>query len=187
MKWIVAFFRSSLITVILVTLIGFLLPTHYEVQREITLQAPSQTVWTTLTDLTTWPSWSLWSERFDPTIQYRYGEKRVGEGALQVWRGDRLGEGRISLVKARDGELSYEVSMETGEFNAQGNILVKEAEGKTQIVWVERGTFGENPLGRYLGLFMDPLYGPDLEKALGELDQVALGVKAPSNVEVARQ
>ena len=56
-------------------------------------------------DFQNWRAWSPW-ERLDPALKRSYDGPASGTGAKYAWIGNRnVGEGRMTIVDSRPGEL----------------------------------------------------------------------------------
>ena len=63
------------------------------------------------------------------------------------------------------------------DFGAQGKsksaIEFEPAAGGTKVTWTLDMDLGAGPVGRYFGLFLDGMIGPDYERGLGRLKTLA--------------
>lgn len=154
--------------------IGATRPRHFHVARRATISAPPTVVYAQLEDIRLWSQWNPF-QRSDPTIRVTYSGPRAGVGASYHFKGNRVGEGRMTLTETRPNE---RVSVQ-GEFirpiTATHRIdFVLEPDGKaTALTW---SITGEKPLvARALGLLcnMDEHIGAEFDKGLAHLKFVA--------------
>lgn len=160
--------------VLLLVVISFFLPSKVHVERKALVKAKPEVVYQLISNLPDWEKWSPW-HRIDPKIKLTYGEIKEGKGASYSWTSDHsnVGNGSTLIEAAKPFEyIKTEMDfMENGKASAE-YFLTKNPEG-TEVRWTMDSDMGWNPIGRYVGLFMDKLIGPDYEKGLHYLDSVA--------------
>ncbi|MEZ4887120.1 MAG: SRPBCC family protein [Chitinophagales bacterium] len=150
---------------------GFLLPNHYEVQRDIIIDASFENIYPYLSDLKKWEDWTAWSKKEDPSLQMRYEGSETGQGAKQIWKGDKMGDGELMLTESNIGDgVYYVMKMNEGNIEMKGSIVFRAAEPtQTKVLWTVSGQLGNNPIFRYFGLLMDNMIASDLEQGLTNL------------------
>lgn len=159
-----------LATVALLLMIGLFLPRTYHVERSIDVQAGTGAIYPDLAGLRRWPEWTVWNRDMDPDVEMTYGSPDTGEGAEYSWRGPKLGNGQLKLVKANPATgIAYELSFDNGSMLSEGAISMEKAAGVVRVTWSNHGSLGKNPVNRYFGLMMDRIMGPDFEKGLQRL------------------
>jgi len=159
---------------------SFLLPSRVEVERHRRIAAPRERVHAQVGDMRRWPEFAPWSERADPTAVFSFEGPSDGAGAVLAWRGDRLGEGRLT-VTANDAAKGvwYDLSLAGGRRAWKGAVryLPAESPGATDVVWSQAGELG-GVLARWQALAVDRALGPALEESLERL--AGLADDAPS-------
>jgi uncharacterized protein YndB with AHSA1/START domain len=160
-------------TLILVVLAGFLLPSEVTVEREIIIAAPPAQVFELVNNLQHWADWEPWGER-DPTIEYSYGDIRVGVGGIQRWTSSNSGDGVLKITASTaPSRIEMDMSFNSGQYEAVGIFLFTPVDGGTRVVWRDEMDMGAGPVARWFGLFMDGMVGPDFETGLANLKAVA--------------
>lgn len=149
----------------------------YTVERSTTIGAPASSVYEQIADFHNWPAWSPWEE-LDPNMDKTYSGTESGTGAEYSWSGNRqAGQGSMKINEAVDSS-KVEISLEFLKPFKSSSItsfdLQPEGDG-TKVTWT---MVGPNTLMlRVMGIFrsMDKMIGPDFEKGLAKLKQVAEG------------
>lgn len=159
----------------LFTISGFLLPAEYSVSRSIQIAAPTTQIYPHLNNLKSWPEWTVWNTRADSTLVFQYGLQTEGEGATQQWKGEKMGDGSLKIVKSYPKEgIEYELSMNEGQMRSIGKVQMQIIDStQTKVTWLMEGSWGNNPVRRYFGLLLEKWLAPDFEKNLSNLKQRA--------------
>src|SRR5437868_15434272 len=80
-------------------------PADYRVSRSQSIDALASGVYAQVADFHRWKAWSPW-EKLDPLMQTEYAGEAGVPGASYAWKGnDKVGEGRMTLIDARPGQL----------------------------------------------------------------------------------
>jgi len=162
----------AIITVLL--LVGLFLPRHYRVERSVSINAKLDSVYPLLSGLRHWPEWTVWNQEMDPAVQFTYDSPDSGTGAGYHWTGPKLGRGALKLTKAEpDKGVWYDLEFNDGQFQSSGSLQLRSGADGVQVVWVNEGDLGKNPVNRYIGLMMDRTIGADFEKGLANLKSKA--------------
>jgi hypothetical protein len=158
---------------LLATLIGFLLPSHWRVERSVVVQAERPILYPLLSDFRNgWPQWSAFDSE-DPAIRYDFSGAATGAGAIRSWKSRRMGDGTQRILKANPATgIEYELVM-NGGFRMLGTIRLLPMDSGTQVTWSDTGDVGLNPWYRYLALAMNRIMGPVFEKSLAKLKDLA--------------
>ena len=159
---------------VLLLAVGFLLPTRYEVERSIIVQAYREDVHDLVADLEQWERWAPWKEE-DPTLRTTLGDTTRGVGASQSWTGDS-GGGRLHITASDpDTGIAYEMVFLDGEreLPASGRIGYTDKTGATVVTWSMSGDFDMPVVGGWYALFADRMIGPMFERGLEKLKVAA--------------
>ena len=95
---------------IAVIVVGFLIvvamqPTDFKVERSATMRAPAPAAFAQVNEFQNWQAWSPW-EKVDPALKRQYEGPKAGTGAVYAWQGNKdVGEGRMTIMESRPGEL----------------------------------------------------------------------------------
>ena len=166
---------------LLLVVVGFVLPTEYEIEESVAIQATPAQVHAHLEDLEKWPAWAPWVEA-DPTIVTTYGTTTVGVGASQTWTSES-GDGELELTQCDPATgIAYDMAFISGDTRAPAAAAMSySASGDTTTVtWTMSGDMGE---------FMPPvvagLMTPIMKSSIGSmfaqgLDKLKLVVESDS-------
>lgn len=159
-----------LAVIALLLLVGLFLPREYNVERSIDIQASPDAIFADLTALRRWPDWTVWNRDRDPGLEVTYGTTDTGVGAVYSWKGPKLGDGSLELVRADPATgVAYKLSFDKGTILSDGAIRLEKVAGVVRVTWNNHGNLGKNPVNRYFGLLMDRMVGPDFEQGLRNL------------------
>ncbi len=162
--------------VALMLIVGLFLPKEYHVERSIEIRAKPEAVFRDLTALRTWPEWTVWNQQMDPTVKFEFDSPDSGVGAGYRWNGAKLGDGRLKITKADPAKgIEYSLEFQRGQYGSAGSITYEPAGEGLRVTWVNEGSMGKNPIGRYMVMAMDSMLGPDMEGGLSRLKVRAEG------------
>ena len=170
MKWIKRIAAIVAVVVVILALVGFALPGHYQVSRSTVVKASTGAVFEPISDLTTWPEWTAWNTAKYPDMKVTFEGRPAQMGSSYSWVGSTSGKGKLVLtgVDPEQG-IDYELDFDDGAFLCNGSIsFVPEGEA-VRVTWTMGGDLGWNPINRYFGLLMDGMMGPDFETGLKQL------------------
>lgn len=162
--------------------LAFALPDRAHVERSITIARPQAQVWLLLSNLRRFNEWSPWFAR-DPAARYTYSGPEAAVGSRLAWASERsdVGSGSQTIVALKPFE-SVELELDFGNLGkSQVRYELRTESNETRVTWRMDSElplhldqrFGWNLLGRYMGLFMDRLTGPDFERGLLNLRALA--------------
>lgn len=174
--------------VLIVIAIGaaFALPATSHVERSITINRHASQVFAVLDGYRRFNEWSPWAAK-DPHATYTISGPVSGVGAKQSWVGDpkTVGSGSQEIVAAQPDK-SVSTALRFGEdMQARAQfVLTPAGDSSTKVTW----TFDAdaplaldahilwNTVGRYMGLMMDKMIGPDYEQGLTKLKALVEGM-----------
>jgi effector-binding domain-containing protein len=179
------------LVLIVVLLIGvaFVLPGSAHVERSITINRPPSEVFAVLNSYRRFNDWSPWAMK-DPNAKYTITGPVAGVGAKQSWVGDpkTVGSGSQEITEST-ADKSVTTALDFGEMGkarAHFSLAPDNAPTNTKVVWTLDteaplaldGKVLWNVVGRYMGLFMDKMVGPDYEQGLARLKTLVEGFPA---------
>lgn len=169
---------------VLATGAGFLLPSHWQVRRSITIDASPSAIYPLVASFKKgWIQWSPFGPASDPTMVLSYAGTEQGVGAVQRSQSTQHGDAVTTIIRADPAKgVEYSVSMDQGSSVILGAITFERTGKETHVTWTEDGDMGNNPCRRYVGLAMGLIIGKDLDQGLADLKKAAEGGKAPSAV-----
>ncbi len=152
----------------------FFLEDKVQVSRSITIDRPAKMVFKSANSMHTFNEWSPWAE-IDPNAKYQYEGPEKGVGSKMSWEGnEEVGKGTQQIIEA----VPFEKVKTELYFDGQGDdpswatIAIKDMGDKSEVSWVFDADFNGNILGRYFGMMMDGMLGPQYEKGLQNLKKV---------------
>lgn len=164
--------------ILIVFILGFVgysatLDGKYDVSRSIQIDENPDAVYNIVSDLETWPKWSLWYLR-DSTMTSEFSEKTKGEGASYSWESEQSGNGSLTILTAEPGKsMTTDISFE-GMGGSNGYWTFEDKDHGTYLTW---GFKGEMPfLFRFMAQGMDVAIGPDFEAGLENIKALAESV-----------
>ena len=156
------------VIIVILVVVGFLLPTEYEVNRYVVIDAKPSKVHDLVGDLKRWEDWMTWKDE-DPSIEITFGKKTTGVGARQTWTGkEGVGEIVFTSSDSKRG-VEYDMSFEKGRYTSLGSILYEEMGKSTRVTWTMKGDWPVPVVGGYMVLMFTPMIGKSFEEGLGNL------------------
>lgn len=144
-------------------------PAQFHVERSTVIAASRELAAARITDFHTWAQWSPY-DKMDPTIKRTYSGAASGVGAVYAWRGEKLGEGRMTITEVDASHVGIKLEF-FKPFAAQNlaTFSFAEAPGGTKVTWAMDGQHNFVGKAMCLVMNMDKLVGGDFEKGLAEL------------------
>lgn len=166
---------GGLIAVIFFALVvGLLLPSKIHVERSIVINAPPSTVFALINDFHKFNLWSPWA-KLDPNTQYTFSGPDSGVGAKMEWRSENrdVGNGQHQIMVSKPDQ-HIQTALDFGDMGTAFATFDLAATGAgTRVTWGFDRDNGYNMMGRYFGLMMDKMIGPDFERGLANLKTLA--------------
>lgn len=156
----------------LLIVIGLLLPARPRVEREVWVDAHAATVFALLNDFHQFNRWSNWMES-DPNVRFAISGPVRGVGATLSWDGQILGAGRQTIVESVPFERIRSTLGVTDPESGSSDFSLSPSGDGTLVVRGYERDFGINLAGRYFGLLLDGIIGPDYEQGLAQLKELA--------------
>lgn len=157
--------------------VGFTLPQEVRVAREITINAPPQQVHAVLDDMQQFNNWSPWYG-LDPDATHQFEGPDSGVGAVLKWQGnDDVGKGRMEIVESVPGQRVKVALLFDDSYASVATHHLEPTANGTRVQWVFEA-YMDNLIGRYMGLAMDGMIGPDYERGLAQLKRYVEGPAA---------
>jgi hypothetical protein len=174
------------VIIAVVVALSFFLPSKVHVERTAVIKASPEAIFSQLNNLKNWNYWMPWN-KIDPEIKQTFGAITEGKGASYSWesKNSNVGIGSNTITNSVpysliETDLNF---MENGV--AKGAYKLEVVEGGTKVIWSMDSDMGMNPIGKYFGLFMDKMVGPDFEKGLKDLEIVS--IKTDDEMKAASQ
>jgi len=158
------------VLVVLLAVIGLFLPSHYRVERSVTMRAKPDAIYAQISNFKNWLQWIAWNQTRYPDMQVTFDGPESGVGAGYSWDGKSSGQGTIKLTRAEPEKgIAYDLDFEHGKYKSRGEIILAPSGDSAKVTWTNEGDLGANPVNRYFGLLMDKMMGPDFEEGLNNL------------------
>ncbi len=166
----------ALMAVLLVVIL--MQPKDYSVVRTATINAPAEQVFGMVNDFHQWDQWSPWAH-LDPNMKTEYAGPPAGVGAVYKWTGnDDVGTGMMTITESRPAELvRIRLNFQEPFASTSANQFEFIPQGQgVQVNWKMSGEsdFMSKAFSLFMG-GMDKAIGPDFEKGLAKMKQVAEG------------
>ena len=152
----------------------FFLEDKVQVSRSIKIDRPAKMVFKAVNSMHTFNQWSPWS-KLDPAAKYQFEGPESGVGSKMSWQGnEEVGSGSQAIIESKPNEM---VKAEL-YFDGQGDdpswttYQIKDLGDSAEISWVFDADFNGNIMGRYFGMMMDGMLGPQYEIGLKNLKAV---------------
>jgi len=153
--------------------IGLFLPAQVRVSRSLAIQAPPKAIYPLIADFKHgWEKWNAFDDG-DPGIRYTYEGPDSGVGAAQVWTSKKMGDGRMTLVKADSLGVAFELAMGPKPFRIAGVLRMDPNGPATTLTWADEFDMGNNPFKRILGFVIGRMIGSSFEKSLANIKKLA--------------
>jgi hypothetical protein len=150
---------------------ALLIPPDFAVSRSVRVNAPAERIFARFDTAQGWSTWGVWYRR-DPQMKVTENGAARGVGAAWSWVSENQGNGAMRLTEVQPGlRVAYELTIE-GFDPSHGDLTLTPDGDATRVTWRMHGTMGYG-VGRWFGLFMDRLVGPDLEAGLANLKALA--------------
>lgn len=166
--------------------VAFVLPDSAHVERSITINRPASEVFAVLNSYRRFNDWSPWAAK-DPNAKYTVSGPVAGVGAKFSWQGDpkTVGSGSQEITESTPDK-SVTTALDFGDWGkarAHFALTPGAQPASTKVVWTLDsqaplaldGKLLWNTVGRYMGLFMDKMVGPDYEQGLIRLKTLVEG------------
>ncbi len=173
MKAIKKIIIALIALVALVVIISLFLPSEVTVTRTGEINAPAEVVFGQVNDFHNWVNWDPWQGK-DPDMKASYEGPESGAGSKRCWESDNeeVGTGCLTIMESVPNT-SIKTKLEfEGMSPGTGNWSFIENEGVTTVSWGMKMDMGLNPMGKFIGLTMDGMLGPDFEKGLANLKEL---------------
>ena len=149
-------------------------PGTFRYTRSLGIAAPPEVLFAQTNDLHKFQDWNPWS-KIDPAAVMTYSGPASGVGSAYSWAGNKeVGEGTMTLVETKPGELVRARMDFRKPFAATNTVdFTFKPEGKhTVVTWSMYGP--NNFMGKAIGLFIDfdKMCGDQFTKGLATLKRL---------------
>jgi len=157
--------------VLLFLIVALFLPSHFTVERSITINASDSLVYATTLDFNSRQSWDPWIE-MEPDAQVAVTGTPGSIGSGWNWQGEKIGSGKLTVVHLESNRLiKSDIYFDMDSEPAAVTWRFEPSASGTTVYWRIEGDLGY-PVERYFGLMMDSMVGEGFEKGLSNLKKV---------------
>jgi hypothetical protein len=172
LKWTLAAVAAVIVVFLIVVALQ---PSDFRIERSATMRAPAPAAFAQVNDFQNWQAWSPW-EKVDPALKRQYDGPKAGTGAVYAWQGNKdVGEGRMTIMESRPGELvriKLEFFKPFAATNTAEFSFKPAGADTTAVTWSMAGQ--NNFLSKAMCLFinMDRMVGGMFEQGLAQMKTV---------------
>ena len=170
--------------ILLVVLISFFLPRKIHVERSLEMKATPEAAFALVNNLKAWEEWSPW-HKIDTNAVMTYSEVAEGPNSFYTWSSEdkHVGHGKLTVLETKEPEfIKTQLNFEDMDPSYAEFHFEKTADG-VKVTWTMDSDVGYNPIGKFFGLMMDKMIGPDYEKGLANMKEIA--ERVPEHVTIA--
>lgn len=154
----------SLLVILLI--VAFFLPSEYSISRSITINSATSPIYDHVVNYEKWNNWAPWPE-LDPQASHKFSGTMGEIGSSWAWEGEVLGSGMLTLEnfnpnKSIRSKLIFKTPQEMESIDVWEFEAVSDG---TKVTWISEGELGY-PVGRLMGLFLEDMMAPNIEKGL---------------------
>lgn len=150
------------------------LPKAAHVERSVATSASPATVYGLVDGYQRFNEWSPWA-RLDPDTKYTYSGPATGVGARMEWASAHpdVGNGSQEMIEVEPGQyVTSKLDFGMG-YPTTSTIRLVPAGTGTHVTWSLDTDLSGSLVGRYFGLALGRMVGPDYERGLAQLKSVA--------------
>jgi hypothetical protein len=166
----------------LILIVAALLPGTYIVERTIEIAKPPEIVYPLVADYNQWLKWSPWP-KMDPEAKQTVSGSPGTTGHSWSWEGKQAGTGSITIAHTEENRAVHSklVFKEPMSSEADDSILLEPTATGTKVTWRNSGNL-PYPVGRFFGLGIEGMLGPQFEEGLAAIKSLAESVEEPPPV-----
>jgi len=160
------------ILLVLFVILMLVAPVNMHVERTVAIKAPAPVVWEHIVKFEKFNEWNTW-RKADPAAQYTTSGEDGTVGAVNSWKGEKIGEGKLEHL-ALDPYTSIRQRLtfiKPWESEAAVFFKLEEAGGNTHVTWGFDAAY-PRPMN-VMGLFMEGALEKDFDEGLNNLKKIA--------------
>ena len=157
--------------VLLLIIISLFLPSQFEVESSILINADEEVIFDQLNDLRNWENWDPFIKS-DSTITSEYSDPSYGMGAKSTWISDNSGGGTLVItgsVKNKTVRTQLFMKNEFGESILFEEKTLELVSAGTRVTSRMQSDLGWSPLNKYGSLLIKKRVLEDYKKGLQNL------------------
>ena len=147
------------------------------IERSIVVNASPAAIFPLINSLKNMNKWSPWLGK-DPKSKVTFEGPDAGVGAKMKWESQQLGNGAQWILESNPDQHMKSAMDFSMEGTYTSDIFLTPVDQGTKVTWSYDGDvtntgIGTSLMGRVMGKFMDNMLGPDYEKGLAQLKNLA--------------
>lgn len=163
---------AFLVVMFLIT--AALLPSKVRIERDLTMAAPPEDIFTQVNNFHNWRDWSPWV-RMDPAAKVEFDGPESGEGSIFRWNGnEKVGKGNLTITESDPvNHLSIRTEASKPVHAVESmEFLLEPDGGATHVIWRMTGRIGFTD--KIIGMFMDydKRIGNEFVKGLASIKEI---------------
>ncbi|MEM9567040.1 MAG: SRPBCC family protein [Cyanobacteria bacterium P01_E01_bin.34] len=166
--------RWLAIAILSLLAIGFALPDHVHVEREITISATPDRVFALVGDLQQWDAWSPWA-KIDPDAHMHISGSGLGQTMVWSSQNPEVGSGSQMITELEESRYLHTHLEFDGQGQADATISLESTDDGTRVTWALDSDMRQDapvwmaPASPYLGLMVKASVGRSYETGLQNL------------------
>ena len=151
----------------------------WKVKRSIEVSASPASVYAVIANPSTWPSWTVWNTRENPSLEFKYDGATEGRGAKSYFQ-DNKSKGSMVIGECippgrnNTATMAYTFTMD-GFPPSQGRFTLNKPVKRTEVVWElqgkHEGSFIEKAVSKWMMIIMKQQIGKDFDASLKGLQE----------------
>ena len=162
------------LAIAVVLILAAMKPATFSIVRTASIAAPSEKLFSLISDFHQWRSWSPWEDK-DPDLKRSYSGAEHGKGAVYAWEGNKnVGSGRMEILEATPSQIVIKLDfLKPFEAHNQAEFTLTPQASATNVTWTMRGPAPF--ISKLMQVFMnfDKMIGKDFEAGLANLRKAA--------------
>lgn len=140
---------ATLISIALLFIISFFLPSKMVVDRSVTINAPIEEVFKQVNDFKNWDNWSPWHQ-MDTSMEITYFGKESGLGSGYEWSStnEKIGSGKAEIINSVAND-SIVVKLYLKDSPALNRFKLSQTDSGIVLSWCYTSEIGYNPFARF--------------------------------------
>ncbi len=149
--------------------LAFTVDGKWDVEESVLVNVPASRIYPLVSSTVAWERWSIWNEVDMPSMKREFKGPALGVGSTVEWdRGLISGVTRISSV-ADDQQIGFSISFDQRREFAEGRIVLRNAEGGTEVFMRIRGDTHTDPIAKLAVLYYKPTLKREMNISLTRL------------------
>ena len=132
-----------LLPLLALIILGLILPSNYSIDRSVTIDAPPEEIYASISDFKRWPEWVRFqAPGSQEETKFSFSGAASGTGSVLHWNSEdgAIGVGTFTMTEANPAKgISYAVSVESSKFEGTGSIHFQSVEAGTLVTWHDEG------------------------------------------------